>query len=120
MSDFPTDLNNRINSATFKEDLEDQGMRKETEGGYTITRPRHTRTPRKTFTFGLTHVTDFDRVILDSFWASVYGTSDSFNFTHPVTAQVYVVRFVQQYQIEYRGAGTNYRWDVTNIKLEEV
>ena len=103
-------------------EYEDVTIAAEMEGGYVVTRPRHTRKPRRTWTTGYSSISQSDLTIWETFFDSIRGGSLAFDWTNPVTSVVHSVRLKagEMPRIEYRGAGTNYRYDITNIKLEEV
>jgi hypothetical protein len=109
-------------SQYFKELPENVAKVDETEGGYEVSRPQHTRTPRIAFQTGHTNLSQAEKNLFAAFWNEVRGSSDSFAWIHPVTEDVYTVRFAKGFQPEYvyRGRGGNHRWDIPNIQLREV
>lgn len=113
-------LQDKQNSAKFTEETDNPAKETTTDGGYTYTRPQYTRRPRKTWVIGFTNLTEEERVILSNFFDQVKGGSNAFEWTHPVTKQIHNVRFKGTIQFIYRGAGTTYRWDTSNITLREV
>lgn len=120
MSNFPTIPQD---SAKFSErHAEDPAIQTKMEGGYTITRPRFTRRPRRRFTTGFTDLTNAQKLELQAFYDLMKGSSNSFNYSHPVDATVFLVRFepgsIPAYS--YRGMGYTVRWDVSQIMLEEI
>lgn len=117
MADFP--LANQQDSAQFGFAQEDKGLRAEMEGGYVLTRPRYSGAPRRTWKTGFTDLSNTDKQTFDAFFA-IYGTFQSFNYTVPTGEGVIIVRFKQAPTYEYKGFGTNYRWNITDIYLEEV
>lgn len=119
MSDvFPT-LGNREDAAKFGFDIEDVGIRSEMEGGYVITRARHTRAPRRTWTTGFTAVSQTNFQTFVSFFSN-YGTYKAFTYTVRTTNEVVNVRFATKPEFKYVGVGGSFLWDINNIKLEEV
>lgn len=123
---FPT-LSKKPDAKTYKESAEDQGMGSDMEGGYRITRPRHTRKPRRTFSFQYSDLSLTDKIALDDFIDLVKGTSDSFTWTRPYDAKVFTVRFIAPLpELEWANAhkltnGTMAsRWNTTEMKLETV
>ena len=118
MTDFPT-LTRKVDVENFDETQEDPTMRSKTDGGYLFTRPRTTRRPRKSFTIGLIDMPDADKVALQTFWDQVTG-SVAFNWTHPVSAEVFVVRLMKPIKFVQTGPGNSHRWDATGIEMEEV
>lgn len=122
MSDFPpAGMSEGQDSAYFSEQHMDNTVRAETEGGYTITRPRTTRPPKRIWTTGFTEIDQNDKKLLEDFYRAMRGGAMSFTWQHPVTGQVHVVRFgAEGLNFRYVGAGGNHRWTVSGIKLEEV
>lgn len=122
MADYPT-LSRDFDSTSFQEESENTVIQpSNTEGGYTLTRPKHTRRPRRTFMFKHVDLTEAERVTLQNFWDTHKGGSLAFNWTHPVTLVVYNVRFDSQMRIRFSrtGYGTNHRYDTDTITLKEV
>lgn len=122
MADFPT-LSIGFDASSFSQDRENPVVSGgEMEGGYVITRPRHTRRPRYTFRFKFTDISEADRIELDQFWDDHKGGSLAFNWTHPTTETVYNVRFDEKMKLKFNrtGYGTNHRWDTDEIVLVEV
>lgn len=92
MTDFP--VVQYLDASTFSETQEDPAISAaKMEGGYVLSRPRFTRRPRRTFTFNFDGMTDADKTTLQTFWNTVHGSSDMFNWTHPQTGEVILVRF---------------------------
>jgi phage-related protein len=119
MADFPT-LSTKEDSRHFKVTQEDTAMRTNMEGGYVVTRPRHTRAPRKTYTTGFTDISGVDAQTLLDFWDQVRGGSEAFYYTHPISQQRILVRFAKEIDFKYVGMGETPLWNATNITLEEV
>jgi phage-related protein len=119
MTDFPSTLAGKQDSAKFGFEQENVGIRSEMEGGYVLTRPRHTRTPRRTWKTGFTNLSDAEKTTLETF-INQQGTYKAFNYTLPVSGTIVNVRFKDMPKFEYHGMGTNLRWDVNDIMLEEV
>lgn len=106
-------------ASKFGFEQEDTGIRAEMEGGYVLTRPRHTRTPRRTYKTGFTDLSNADKLTFEAFVAS-FGTYKAFNYTVPVQGTVINVRLREIPKYEYKGFGNNLRWDINDIYLEEV
>lgn len=106
-------------SSQFQVMFEDPVMRSEMEGGYVITRARHTRAPRKTWRIVYRMLRNFDRLTLESFWTTVRGGSATFNWTNPQDGSTYIVRFKDPLQMTYVGRGSNQRWDCS-FTLEQA
>ena len=85
------------------------------EGGYVVSRPKHTRKPRKTFTTGFTGLSTNDRATLQAFYDTVRGGSMVFDWQDPITLNVYQVRFQGEdgLQFKYVGMGNQRLWDVS-------
>lgn len=104
-------FNDIQDSKFFGEMPEDPAVRVEIEGGYEITRPRFTRSPRRVYTSGHTMLTNAQKLTLSAFWDTVKGGSVVFDWTHPTTAVVYAVRFTKQVTFKYVGVGGVHYWD---------
>ena len=115
---FPV-LSTKPDSASAKRSLEDPSMSVEMEGGYTYTRARFTRTPRKKWSIKYTFISDADKLLLESFWNTVMGGSESFFWTDDYNSTQYAVRFKGEISFIYKGRGGNHRWDVS-FDLEEL
>jgi hypothetical protein len=117
METFP--FNNEQDAKKFGISLEDPAIKNPMEGGYDYTRPRHTRTPRRSWTSGLTYLTQAQMDTFTAFWNTVHGSSDIFLWKYPITGALIEVRFDGSPDFKYVGAGLNFRWDVT-FKVKEV
>jgi phage-related protein len=92
MTDFP--VIHYLDASSLAESREDPAISPaKMEGGYILSRPRFTRRPRRTWAFMFDLVSDAHKATLEGFWDTVHGSSDMFNWTHPGTAEVIVVRF---------------------------
>lgn len=116
---FPVNLAAIQDSQHFGIDYEDKGLKGETDGGYVLSRPRHTRPPRKTFKTGFTEITQAQMNELEAFYEQV-GTYLKFNYTHPVKKTVHEVRFGKNFSAKYKGIGSTSLWNITDIELKEV
>lgn len=118
----------RIDDSKYQEERLDPAMRATTEGGYVVTRPRYTRRPRRVWKIGFTNISDADKAALETFWNSVRGGSEAFNWTLPVTGEQVVVRFAEGTKLGFSYAGPLAledgtlagRWNTTDLSLEEV
>lgn len=121
MTTYPV-LTQGEDSKKFSVEFEDVAMGSTMEGGYVATRPRHTRTPRRTFNTGFTDISEADKITYETFIGTVRAGSDSFTWIHPTTAESLTVRFKLGTvpKFNYKGYGGNHRWDITSIALEEV
>lgn len=107
-------------SSTWNEVDEDPALKQEMEGGYMISRRKHTRTPRPTFTFSYTNLNDADKIAIQNFWKNtVFGGSVIFDWTNPRTSVVYAVRFKSAPTYKYTGRLSYKSWTVA-IALEQV
>lgn len=121
MSDFPPiGMAEKEDSAYFSQELEDNTIRSETEGGYEFTRPRSTRAPRSSFTTGFTHITQADKAILEAFYKDKRAGASIFTWTNPTNGEELDVRFSGPLQFKYVGMGGTHLWDVVSISLKEV
>lgn len=118
MAAFPT-FGNREDSSKFGFDTEDVGLRGEMEGGYVLSRPRHTRRPRRTWTTGFTALTQpqFDSFL--DFW-NEHGTFKGFTYVVRTSNEVVNVRFSAKPVWKYTGVGATFMWDISELKLEEI
>jgi hypothetical protein len=69
---------------------------------------------------GFSDVSQTDKAAFQAFYESKKGGSDSFTWTDPTTSVTHTVRFVGTPDITYTGYGSNFRWNITNIGLEQV
>lgn len=121
MSDFPpAGMVAKEDSRGFVIEQDDPAIKSGQEGGYSMSRARYTRTPRRTFTFKFTDISEADRQLLQTFWNTKMGGSVSFTWTIPTTLEEVTVRFEEPMKYQYVGAGTNHRWDIGSVKLKEV
>jgi hypothetical protein len=115
---FPT-LTNAPDSSKYGLEVEDPSMKTEMDGGYVVSRAKHTRTPRKKFSTGYTMLKNTDRDTLQAFYNTVRGGSVIFDWTDPASLVVYQVRFAAALTFTYTGVGTSQRWDVV-LRLEQA
>lgn len=116
---FPT-LSRGQDSSLYSVELEDASLKTTMEGGYVVSRAKHTRPARKTFHSGFTFITDADRATLETFYGTtVRGGSVVFDWQDPPSLAIYQVRFVGPLQFKYVGRGDTRRWDVT-FALEQA
>ena len=118
---FPLTKNsNGFDSASYSVMQENPAIKTEMEGGYMTSRPRFTRTPRKTFTLAWKAMLNTDKIILDAFWNTNKGSSDSFIWRDPVLDVDFTVRFKgDNLNFKYVGLGATRLWDI-QITLEQV
>lgn len=118
MADFP--LEGQQDSKYYGVEAEDPAVRSDMEGGYVASRPRFTRTPRKTFTTGFTSISNADRATLEAFWDAKKGGAVVFTWLNPVDGTTHTVRFKEPMTFKYAGLGGVHLWNVTSIVLEEA
>ena len=91
------------------------------EAGKVQSRPKHT-SMRWKFTIGWQALTQTQYAALYAFYNSYIGLT--FNWTHPVTAVVYVVRFAHEKELpQAKPAGFingSFAWEVSGIQLEQA
>lgn len=121
MASYPT-LSKDFDASSFEEESENPVVASEMEGGYTITRARFTRSPRRKFTFKHVDISDADKTTLQTFWDDHKGGASAFNWTHPISGAVINVRFSPDMKLSFKrtGYGENHRWDSDTIELREV
>lgn len=115
---FPI-LTERPDTKLYGVEFEDQSTGSKMDGGYVVTRPKHTRSPRRTFSTGYTMLKPIDRAALDTFYRTVFGGSVIFDWIDPMTSVVYQVRFTSKLAYKYSGVGTTQRWDIS-FTLEQA
>jgi len=115
MTDFPSI---RTSDWTlFKERPMKKQLRTPFEAGYVQSRAKHT-VAKMEFIIGWEWMTRAQYDTLETFFESNQG--GSFNFTHPITGSVYVVRFSEEDGFpEVEPMGTDYV-KLNGLKLEEV
>lgn len=125
MADFPiAALIGREDASKYGFEQEDVSISSDMEGGYVITRPRTTRAPRRSWTSGFTDISNTNKLLLEAYY-NTKGSFASFTYEVPVpdtvggAKEVVTVRFKGPLKWEYKGFGTNARWNV-EFKLEEV
>ena len=106
-------------SKFYSSEQEDVGMKSPMEGGYVVSRAKHTRAPRKAFTTGYSSIKTADKTTLEQFYATVKGASVIFDWIDPVSLTTYQVRFSDKLSFKYVGTGVTQLWDVM-IKLEQA
>lgn len=94
----------------------------DTDGGYTLTRPKYTRRPARSFKFMFKDLSQDDRDALENFWDRVKGSSVAFNWREPTNGKLYNVRFGKGQTLEFSrvGIGFNHRYETNEITLTEV
>jgi hypothetical protein len=108
---FPT-LADGQDSKLYSVEAENPAIKTETDGGYVISRAKHTRKPRKTFTTGYTSISDADKKKIEAFYDLVRGGSVIFDWEDTESGLTHQVRFSAMPNYKYKGAGLLRRWDV--------
>lgn len=99
-------------SKFFSMTPEDPAIRADIEGGYEVTRPRFTRTPRRTWTSGISFATNTVKQAVEAFWDTVKGGSVVFDWVNPENLVTYQVRFTKPITYQYVGIGGLSHWDI--------
>lgn len=107
-------------SSYFMEEVKDPTIRKEMEGGFVQTRARFTRPAPFVFSTGWTDIPQAQKAIFQAFFNSKRGGANSFTYIHPVSGDSFTVRFSVMPSYKYAGIGGFHRWDIANVKLEQV
>lgn len=89
------------------------------EGGYVLTRARSTRRPRRTWTTGFTDLSNAQFNQFVEFF-NEHGTFKGFTYVVRTSNEVVNVRFTKTPEFKYAGHGSNFRWDINSLQLEEV
>jgi hypothetical protein len=117
---FPTlPSGSKPDSHQFTQTAEDPAMRTDIEGGYVVSRPKHTRTPRKNWGIAYQQLTAADKTALDAHWDAAHGGSLIFDWTNPENSVVYQVRFKDPLTWRYVGIGPTKLWDCS-FSLEQA
>ncbi len=116
MADFPAlSITPAIDGWTEQKAF-DPTIRAQSEAGYTKTRARTTRIPKKyTITYSPTPLAD--KQAIAAFEDTVKVGADSFNWTHPIDNVVKVVRFAEP--VKYSVLWHKNWWKIDMV-LEEV
>jgi hypothetical protein len=115
---FPTTSKGQ-DSRFYEVSREDPALKTEMEGGYVVSRAKHTRRPRRKFKTGYSSIGNADRAILEAFYDQVRGGSAIFDWKDPIEQVVYQVRFSQALTFKYVGIGEAQLWDVS-VELEQA
>lgn len=115
----PLEINKSQDSKFYEVSLEDTSMVTKMDGGYVVSRAKHTRKPRRSFKTGFTAILNQDRVTLTTFYESVKGGSVVFDWIDPIEQVTYQVRFTSPLMFKYVGMGVAQLWDVS-FSLEQA
>ncbi|MFP3609174.1 hypothetical protein SB778_03555 [Paraburkholderia sp. SIMBA_050] len=110
-----------LDSSKFQPEKENPALASKMDGGYVVTRPRHTRRPRRTFTLGFTDFSDAQRAAVDQHFDDMHGGSSIFYFVHPVSKETILARYTTDTTLQwtYSGSGHTPLWSVT-FKVQEA
>jgi len=114
---FPK-MDKEMDSSLYSVEQEDKSLKTKMEGGYVVSRAKHTRKPRKTWRVGYTALLAPDKKRLMEFY-DVVDCSLIFDWTDPPTQEVYQVRFAATPSYNYKGMGHTQLWDV-QLQLEQA
>ena len=110
----------REDSRFFKKTFKDNTVESKTEGGYSYTRPRSARRPRRIFKTGFSGLTVQHEDQLMRFFQTV-GTHTEFAYQVPTTGEIISVRLTGSAPTSnYVGVGGNHRYDITDVEMTEV
>lgn len=122
---YPT-LASPVESTRFGESAANPSISKEVEGGYTISRPRSTRKPSRSFKVHYPNMSNADKEALFAFWDQVFGGSNAFYWINPTSGVTHLVRFKnKRLDADYRhysvltDSTDDHRWTV-GFEIEEV
>ena len=117
---FPTfSAGAALDSGAFRVEFEDPAQRSDMEGGYVITRAKHTRRPRRTFSIVYRQLNTADKDLLDAFYDTVKGGSVIFDWVSPQSLLTLQVRMKGPMSEQYVGRGVTQRWDCS-MTFEEA
>jgi hypothetical protein len=110
-----------LDSSKFAQEKENPALASKMDGGYVVTRPRHTRRPRRTFTLAFTDFTDAQRALVDDHFDAMHGGAMIFYFVHPVSKESILARYTTDTTLQwgYSGSGRTPLWGVS-FKVQEA
>lgn len=116
----PTDagFTDKEDSAYYSEEIEDNTMRSDKDGGYEYSRPRFTRNGRMTYTTGFTDISQADKDLILEFWTKYTGAK-SFTWVNPTNLESNSVRFTKPPKPTYTGAGQTRTYNV-EVEIKQV
>lgn len=115
---FPT-MTKEQDSKFYQKELENVAMTTPMDGGYVVSRAKHTRKPRRTYKTGYSGILNADRQKLEDFWDLVKGGSVIFDWKDPISLATIQVRFSEKLSFKYVGIGVSQLWDVS-ITLDQA
>lgn len=116
----PQGVSRYFDNESFSIEQDDPAQKIMTDGGYTITRPKYLRQPRRKFNLRLTNLSQAEKELIEAFWNNKRGGTDEFSILLPSEDGDVFVRFEKEMTYIYTGVGGNHRWDIRNIELREV
>lgn len=114
---FPK-MDKDMDSSLYAVEQEDKSLKTQMDGGYVVSRAKHTRKPRKTFKIGYTALLAPDKGRLMDFY-DIVDCSLIFDWFDPPTQKTYQVRFAAPPAYNYKGIGYTQLWDV-QLQLEQA
>jgi hypothetical protein len=116
MADWPTLTDAKVEQPIIEQPETDPTIRSKTESGHVRTRLRFPAVPRQ-WQFNLRYMSDSDKTLLETFEHTTVGYgSGTFNWTHPKTSTVYVVRLGAVFQFTQDGVADLWRTPVTLVE----
>lgn len=121
MTTYPANIR-LLDAAAFTEEFEDVAMKSaEMEGGYSLSRPKFTRSPRRTWTFRYVEMRDADKLLLEDMWKAVKGRSNIFTWVHPISGASISCRFGDmKMRFSRSGYGPINLWQSDTVIITEV
>lgn len=107
-------------SSQFTKSFKDNTVEVKTDGGYSYTRPRSARRPRRIFKTGFTNLNPTQEAQVSEFFATV-GKHTIFTYLVPTTGEAVSVRFTSDLpESKYVGAGGTHRYNIADVEMTEV
>lgn len=105
--------NGGLDSQQYSVTLEDPSISTKIEGGYVVSRAKHTRAPRRTFAIVYKAISDADKAAISAFYDSVRGGSTIFDWADPSSGAILQVRFQGELTLSYVGMGKTKLWNLS-------
>lgn len=119
MAQFPpAGMASGEDSAYFTHKRVEEDIEHKTEGGYTISRPRHTRRIMQ-YTTGFTEIEQADKDLLFAFVESKRARQP-FTWREPTSGVTLTVCFANKPTFRYVGMGGVHLWTIADIVLETI
>lgn len=107
-------------SSQFSKSFKDNTVEVKTDGGYSYTRPRSARRPRRIFKTGFTNLNTTEESQVSNFMAIV-GKHTIFTYIVPTTGEAVSVRFTGELpESKYVGVGGTHRYNIADVEMTEV